>query len=59
MRVLIEINRSNVVTSIKHNTETEQYRKVEIKPGDKLAEEFIALLMMNPHRFELSRKLED
>lgn len=59
MKVLIEIDRRNVVTSIDNNIPTEQYRTMDVKIGDKLSDEFIALIIMNPHRFQLSRKLED
>ena len=55
MKVLIELDRRNIVQSIENNTEAEQYRKMKIEVGQRLEEEFIALLMMNPHRWEIIR----
>ena len=55
MKVLIELDRRNIVQSIENNTEAEQYRKRKSEVGQRLDEEFIALLMMNPHRCEIIR----
>jgi len=55
MRVLIELNRNNIVQRIENNTEAEQYRKIKVQVGDKLDEQFIALLLMNPHRVQIIR----
>ena len=55
MQVLIELNRSNIVQRIENNTENGQYKKMKVEVGEKLNEEFIALLMMNPHRVQIIR----
>jgi hypothetical protein len=55
MKVLIELNRNNIVQRIENNTENEQYRKLKAEVGDKLDEQLIALLLMNPHRFQVIR----
>jgi len=55
MKVFIELDRNNIVQRIENNTETGQYRKMKIEAGYKLEREFIALLMMNPHRVEITR----
>lgn len=55
MKVKVEINRRNVVTNIENNEECDGFRKAKIEVGDKLKNEFLALLMMNPHRFEIVR----
>ncbi len=55
MKVLIKLDRRNIVKSIQNNTETGQYRKMKIEVGQKLEDEFLALLMMNPHRIEITR----
>jgi len=55
MKVKVEINRRNVVTNIENNEECDGFGKAKIEVGDKLKNEFLALLMMNPHRFEIVR----
>lgn len=55
MIVRIEVNSRNVVTNIDNNEKREGYLKAKIEVGEKLENEFIALLMMNPHRFEIVR----
>lgn len=55
MKVRIEVNSRNVVTNIDNNEKREGYLKAKIEVGEKLENEFIALLMMNPHRFEIVR----
>ena len=55
MKVLIELDRNNTVQRIQNNTENGQYKRMKVEVGDKLDEEFIALLLMNPHRVEITR----
>jgi len=55
MRVIVEVNRRNVVTGIENNVETDQFRKLQVEVGQKLENEFLILLMMNPNRFQIIR----
>ena len=55
MRVIVELNKRNIVTSITNNIETDNYRKLKVEVGQRLEDEFLVLLMMNPHRFQIIR----
>lgn len=54
--VQITINRHNVVLAIENNVAYgDQYQPAKIKVGDKLKNDLLGILMMNPHRFEIIR----
>ena len=55
--VKITITRRNVVLAIENNVAYgDQYAPVKVKVGDKLENDFLGILMMNPHRFEIIRE---
>lgn len=45
--------KKNKVLKIENNNETEDYRKVGLSVGDIIPTKFKALMLMNPHRFEI------
>ena len=53
--VEITISHSNVVLSIENNREHPGYNSVSISVGDKMPTELLAVMLMNPHRFKITR----
>ena len=51
-KVIITVKK-NKVLAIENNNETENYRKVGLSVGDVIPTQLKALMLMNPHRFEI------
>ena len=54
--IQVELNRNRFVLSVENNQACEGFAKADINVGEKLPKDFIALMLMNPHRFKISWK---
>ncbi len=53
-KVIITVKK-NKVLAIENNNETSQYRKCGLSVGDVIPTQLKALMLMNPHRFEIKK----
>lgn len=51
--VTIKLNRMRFVLSVENNIESDNYKKANVSVGDLLDKGSIALMLMNPHRFNV------